>query len=97
MVKNFGGEKLWKRRKAEKSKTDFPALLGNPANTARDSHFPTASAAAVYVTNSFRTKGDISILVSKGTFLNWYDTRAQLGLTHPERKPKIAPIILYTE
>jgi hypothetical protein len=34
MVKNFGGEKLWKRRKAEKSKTDFPALFGNPANTA---------------------------------------------------------------
>jgi hypothetical protein len=30
MVKNFGGEKLWKRRKAEKSKTDFPALLGIP-------------------------------------------------------------------
>jgi len=34
MVNNFGGEKLWKRHKAEKSKTDFPALLGNPAHPA---------------------------------------------------------------
>jgi len=34
MVKHFGGEKLWKRRNPEKSKTDFPALLGNPANPA---------------------------------------------------------------
>jgi hypothetical protein len=39
MVKISAREKLWKRRQAEKSKTDFPALLGNPANTSRDSHF----------------------------------------------------------
>jgi len=29
-----GGEGLWKRREAEKSNTDFPAPLGNPAQTA---------------------------------------------------------------
>ena len=34
MVKQSAREKLWKRRKAEKSKSDFPALLGNPAHTA---------------------------------------------------------------
>jgi hypothetical protein len=34
MVKKFGGKKLWKRHKAEKSNTDFPALFGNPANYA---------------------------------------------------------------
>jgi hypothetical protein len=28
---NFAGEKLWKRREVEKSKTDFPTSLGNPA------------------------------------------------------------------
>jgi len=27
----FAGEKLWKRREVEKSKTDFPTSLGNPA------------------------------------------------------------------
>jgi hypothetical protein len=71
MVTNFGGEELWKRRKAEKSKTDFPALLGNPANPAgfplshsfgcfclRDEHFSNKRGHFY-----FGKHGDISILV----------------------------------
>lgn len=34
MVKKSAREKLWKRRKAEKSKNDFSTSLGNPAHTA---------------------------------------------------------------
>jgi len=44
----------------------------------RDSHFPTASAAAVYRTNSCRTDGDIAIEVNLGTFLSSYDIFDQL-------------------
>jgi len=33
MVKKSAPEKLWKRRKAEKSKSHFSPLLGNPAYT----------------------------------------------------------------
>jgi hypothetical protein len=36
----FAGEKLGKRREVEKSKTDFPTSLGNPANTRGISTFP---------------------------------------------------------
>jgi hypothetical protein len=39
MVKNAAREKLWKRREVEKSKSDFPTSLGNPAKPSRDSHF----------------------------------------------------------
>jgi hypothetical protein len=72
MVKNFGAKSCGKDAKRKSQKPTFPLCLEIP-QTPRDSPFPTASAAAVYVTNSFRTKGDISILVSTGTFLNWYD------------------------
>jgi len=72
MVKKSAREKLWKRRKAEKSKATFPLCLEIP-HTPRDSHFPTASAAAVYKTNSCRTDGDISNEVNLGTFLSSYD------------------------
>jgi len=57
----------------EKSKIDFPTSLGNPANTRGIPTFPTASAAAVYKTNSCRTDGDISNEVRLGTFLSSYD------------------------
>ena len=33
-AEKFGGEGLWKSRMAEKSNTDFPAMLGNPAKGA---------------------------------------------------------------
>jgi hypothetical protein len=63
MVKISAREKLWKRRKAEKSKTDFPALLEIPQTPRGIPTLPTASAAAVCMTNTRRTKGDISIVV----------------------------------
>jgi len=57
-----GREKLWKRRKVKKSNTDFPTLLGNPEQRGIPT-FGTASAAAVYMTNTYRTKGDISTVL----------------------------------
>src|SRR5499433_1225727 len=41
MVKKSARAKLWKRRKAEKSKATFPPCLEIP-HTPRDSHFPTS-------------------------------------------------------
>ena len=59
------------QRKSQKP--TFPLCLEIP-QTPRDSHFPTASAAAVYMTNSDRTDGDISNDFNQGTFLMHYDT-----------------------
>jgi hypothetical protein len=78
--KNAAREKLWKRRKVEKSNTDFPTLLGNPEQRGIPT-FRTASAAAVCMTNTYRTKGDISIVLKQGTFLMHYDTIICKGLT----------------
>src|SRR5215472_14257011 len=80
-------ENLWKRREVEKSKIDFPTSLGNPANTRGIPTFPTASAAAVYKTNSCRTDGDISNEVRLGTFLSSYDSGNSLSLTLPRTDP----------
>src|SRR5499433_797642 len=71
-------EKIGGRGAVEKTqsgkvqKPTFPLCLEIP-HTPRDSHFPTASAAAVYKTNSCRTDGDISNEVNLGTFLSSYD------------------------
>src|SRR5215472_12026318 len=80
-------ENLWKRREVEKSKIDFPTSLGNPANTRGIPTFPTASAAAVYKTNSCRTDGDISNEVRLGTFLSSYDIRVGVCLTRHALRP----------
>ena len=60
----------------EKSNPDFPTLLGNPEPPGIPT-FRTASAAAVCMTNTYRTKGDISIVLKQGTFLMHYDTKVE--------------------
>jgi hypothetical protein len=70
--KKWRRERLWKSRGVEKSKTDFPTPLGNPANPAG---FPLSHSLGDCgrLTNN-RTfhllrKGDTSNVVRMGTFL----------------------------
>src|SRR5215472_20926 len=74
--------KLWKRSKVEKSNTDFPTSLGNPQQRGIPT-FRTAPAAAVYMTNSYRTDGDISNEFKLVTFLSSYDSFPGSSLTQP--------------
>src|SRR5262249_55959464 len=59
----------WKNQTAT-----FPPRLEIPQTPRGIPTFRTASAAAVCMTNTYRTKGDISIVLKQGTFLMHYDT-----------------------
>src|SRR5215467_14017820 len=58
----------WKNQTAT-----FPPRLEIPRTPRGIPTFRTASAAAVCMTNTYRTKGDISIVLKQGTFLMHYD------------------------
>ena len=62
MVKKCRARRAVERRTVEKSNTDFSTLLGNPEQRGIPT-FRTASAGAVYMTNTYRTKGDISTVL----------------------------------
>jgi hypothetical protein len=69
-AKSCGKDVRWKSQKAT-----FPPHLEIPRNPRGIPTFRTASAAAVLMTNSYRTEGDISIVMKWGTFLMHYDTQ----------------------
>ena len=61
MVKNLAARKAVEKTRAGKVKNRLSQRAWKSRLHPRDSHFPTASAAAVYNTNRYRTDGDISI------------------------------------
>ena len=73
MVNNFAARKAVEKTRGGKVKNRLSHPAWKSRQHPRDSHFPTASAASVYMTNSYRTEGDISNEVSLGTFLKRYD------------------------
>src|SRR5215467_6609653 len=76
MVKNLAARKAVEKARAGKVKNRLSHRAWKSRQHPRDSHFPTASTAAVHKTNSCRTDGDISIEVNLGTFLSSYDTES---------------------
>src|SRR5215469_9166841 len=78
MVKNLAARKAVEKTRAGKVKNRLSHRAWKSRQHPRDSHFPTASAAALYQTNSCRTDGDISIEVNLGTFLSSYDNLGTL-------------------
>jgi len=60
MVNNFAARKAVDKTRAGKVKNRLSHLAWKSRQHPRDSHFPPASAASVYMTNSYRTEGDIS-------------------------------------
>src|SRR5215472_14285073 len=82
MVNNFAARKAVEKTRGGKVKNRLSHIVWKSRQHPRDSHFPTASAASVYVTNSYRTEGDISNEVSLGTFLKRYDKARYGVLTH---------------
>ena len=74
MVTNPTARKAVEKTRDGKVKNRLSHRAWKSRQHPRDSHFPTASAAAVYKTNSCRTNGDISNEVNLGTFLSSYDT-----------------------
>jgi hypothetical protein len=73
MVKNLAARKAVEKTRHGKVQNRLSHRAWKSRQHPRDSHFPTASAAAVYKTNSCRTDGDISVEVNWGTFLSSYD------------------------
>src|SRR6202045_698327 len=74
MVKNLAARKAVEKTRDGKVQNRLSDRAWKSRQHPRDSHFPTASAAAAYKTNSCRTDGDISVEVNWGTFLSSYDT-----------------------
>src|SRR5215469_9658680 len=81
VVTNLAARKAVEKTRAGKVKNRLSHRAWKSRQHPRDSHFPTASAAAVHKTNSCRTDGDISNEVNLGTFLSSYDTNSTLLLT----------------
>src|SRR5215831_1514455 len=79
MVNNFAARKAVEKTRSGKVKNRLSHLAWKSRQHPRDSHFPTASAASVSMTNSYRTEGDISNEVSWGTFLKRYDIHSLLA------------------
>jgi hypothetical protein len=73
MVKDFAARKAVEKTRGGKVKNRLSHLAWKSRQHPRDSHFPTASAASVYMTNNYRTEGDVSNEVRLGTFLKSYD------------------------
>jgi len=89
MVKNLAARKAVEKTRDGKLQNRLSHRAWKSRQHPRDSHFPTASAAAVYKTNSCRTDGDISVEVNWGTFLSSYDILSKFALTAPTFERKI--------
>src|SRR6516162_7541349 len=66
MVNNFAARKAVEKTRGGKVKNRLSPIAWKSRQHPRDSHFPAASAASVYMTNSYRTEGDISKEVRHG-------------------------------